>query len=311
MSRLKKPNDPYRAKSFNKSWIDLHRSRGIETYEHKLFMRSTVLLADIMTYIPAVIFFWITTSNAYKWPSISKDSERLVSISITSMLLYPGLILIDHGHFQYNCISLGFTLLAVTLILRQNLVLASVFFVLSLNYKQMSLYYSLSFFFYILAYAWNQSNLFQCSKKILIVGLTVVGTFAICWMPFLTSIENINHVIRRLFPVDRGLYEDKVANFWCVVEIVLKLRRFLNMSQLVKLSAITTLSSILPSSLAMMVSPSFMNFKYNLVISSLGFFLFSYQVHEKSILLASLPVMLLSDRHPLPTFWFCVISTFR
>ena len=45
------------------------------------------------------------------------------------------------------------------------------------------------------------------------------------------------------------------------------------------------------------------------VNSSLAFFLFSFQVHEKSILLASLPVSLLASL-PRTTIWFSLIATF-
>lgn len=274
-------------------------------------MRSTVLISDALIYIPAMIWFWFETFKVYKCSSPSRHSDRLISISVTSALLYPGLILIDHGHFHYNCISLGLTLIAIIFILKHRELLASIFFVLSLNYKQMSLYHSMPFFFYILAQVCRKGSLFQCAKHLLTVGLTVVITFSICWLPFLTSIENTSNVVKRLFPVDRGLYEDKVANFWFAVDVVFKLRRYMNPSSLVLLSAISTLSSTIPSCLYLLVFPSIESFKYNLVISSLGFFLFSFQVHEKSILLVSLPVLLLQDRHPLATFWFCVISTFR
>ena len=32
------------------------------------------------------------------------------------------------------------------------------------------------------------------------------------------------HVISRQFPFGRGLYEDKVANIWCSLSLVLKLK---------------------------------------------------------------------------------------
>lgn len=32
-------------------------------------------------------------------------------------------------------------------------------------------------------------------------------------------------VIHRLFPISRGLFEDKVANFWCIADVFLKMRQ--------------------------------------------------------------------------------------
>ncbi|EEB16956.1 dolichyl glycosyltransferase, putative [Pediculus humanus corporis] len=43
---------------------------------------------------------------------------------------------------------------------------------------------------------------------------------------------------------------------------------------------------------------------------SLSFFLFSYQVHEKSILLTALPILLYFPFDPFPCFWFLLVSTF-
>ena len=54
------------------------------------------------------------------------------------MLAYPGLILIDHGHFQYNGISLGLMLFAVTALFSGRDCLGSALFVAALNYKQVT-----------------------------------------------------------------------------------------------------------------------------------------------------------------------------
>jgi alpha-1,3-glucosyltransferase len=32
-------------------------------------------------------------------------------------------------------------------------------------------------------------------------------------------------VVHRIFPFARGLFEDKVANVWCVLDLVVKLKR--------------------------------------------------------------------------------------
>lgn len=66
------------------------------------------------------------------------------------IILFPGLISVDHGHFQsvhfhnyfisrmfrYNSVSLGFFLISVYFLVLRRTIIASVFFVLALNYKQ-------------------------------------------------------------------------------------------------------------------------------------------------------------------------------
>lgn len=39
------------------------------------------------------------------------------------------------------------------------------------------------------------------------LGFTVVVSFALCWLPFCTEVKQILQVLKRLFPVDRGLFE--------------------------------------------------------------------------------------------------------
>lgn len=122
--------------------VQLNSSRGYESYEHKLLMRYTVLISDLLFYIPAIICYF----RIYQ-----KQKELLPSnLCILFTLFYPGLILIDYGHFQYNCVSLGFFVSSVMLILIQYFKTASIFFCLALNYKQMELYHSLPFFFFFL-----------------------------------------------------------------------------------------------------------------------------------------------------------------
>lgn len=65
-----------------------------------------------------------------------------------------------------------------------------------------------------------------CFRLIKFFGLAVVviGTFAACWYPFIWSIPEILQVLHRLFPFARGIFEDKVANIWCVLNVIFKLK---------------------------------------------------------------------------------------
>ncbi|NXU70599.1 ALG6 glucosyltransferase, partial [Oreotrochilus melanogaster] len=292
----------YIAKLINPDWVALHTSRGYESQPHKLFMRTTVFVADLLVYIPAVILYCFSLKET--------STKKKASICALCILLYPGLILIDHGHFQYP-LSLGLALWGVLFLSYDWDLLGSVAFCLALNYKQMELYHSLPFFCYLLG---------KCFKKglkgkglVLLTKLagTVVASFAVCWLPFCTDMEQMMQVLRRLFPIERGLHpRDKVANIWCSLSVLIKIKDMVSPQTQLKLSFAVTFLSLLPTCIKLTIQPSLRGFKFALVSCALSFFLFSFQVHEKSILLVSVPVCLIINEIPFMATWFLLVSTF-
>ncbi|XP_076870966.1 dolichyl pyrophosphate Man9GlcNAc2 alpha-1,3-glucosyltransferase [Brachyhypopomus gauderio] len=291
----------YVANLINPAWVELHSSRGHESASHKLFMRTTVLIADVLFYIPAVILYCFYLSNG--------SSKRKVATALC-ILLYPGLILIDYGHFQYNSVSLGLALWGVVGLGLGWDLLASLAFTFALNYKQMELYHSLPFFCFLLGKCIKQGIVGRGLFLLLKISSTVLASFALCWLPFLSEPQQVLQVLHRLFPVARGLFEDKVANTWCSLNVLIKIKTLLPREAQLVLSFALTLLLVLPSSLKLLTKPSVWQFKLALVNSSLAFFLFSFQVHEKSILLPALPVCLLINELPLMATWFLSVSTF-
>ncbi|KAG9453021.1 hypothetical protein H6P81_005925 [Aristolochia fimbriata] len=103
-------------------------------------------------------------------------------------MLNHALIVIDHGHFQYNCICLGFTVGAVAAVLAKHDLLASVLFSLALNHEQKSAYFAPTFFAHLLG---------KCLKRkyplleVLKLGIAVVVTFAVMWWPYLYSVDAV------------------------------------------------------------------------------------------------------------------------
>src|SRR5690349_17873224 len=107
-------------------------------------------------------------------------------VVLATLLMYPGLILVDHGHFQYNCVSLGLFIWAVIAIERARLLAASALFVLALNYKQMELYHALPFFAYLLGVCFDRTRVLKVNlSRLIAIGLVTLGTFLLCWTPLL------------------------------------------------------------------------------------------------------------------------------
>ena len=142
------------------------------------------LISDLIIFYPSVLLLLkclFKTSNEKSnkkktGKEIDNNSDAYYELNIVErdslftlllVLLNPTIVLIDHGHFQYNCISLGLTQLSAYFLLRNDsiklkcLSLSSIFFCLALNYKQMELYHALPFFFYLLGLSLFRSDSYK------------------------------------------------------------------------------------------------------------------------------------------------------
>ena len=293
-------------------------------------MRYTVLVVDVLIFFSAAVVYvkvfwcmyinqWIgkDKSSAYEVLSVVIVVIPLRSTSITPhpphphthtqephnpelslkaklaliLLLQPGLILIDYGHFQYNCVSLGLTLWGIIGVISNHYLLGSVAFSLALNYKQMELYHALPFFFFLLGKSFNNQSTscqfktkqkvpkeaasakskstIMCRGLINVAKLAIVVTvsFLLLWLPFFLTggVDSVLQILRRLFPFSRGLYEDKVANFWCSFSVLVKVRQVIPQRLLVMFSTGITLTTALPSSLYLLWRPQAYHFLLALV----------------------------------------------
>ncbi|KAJ7044140.1 glycosyltransferase family 57 protein [Mycena alexandri] len=296
------------------SWVALDSSRGIETEASKVFMRSTVVLLDALVYIPALIMFtrvWQATR-----------SKRTQNLALVTLLFQPALLLVDFGHFQYNSVMLGFALLAINFFALEQDIAGAVCFVLSLGFKQMALYYAPAIGGYLVAKC-LYLGLVDGGKLFSRLALATSLSFLLLFLPFLPPFAPISAIldpISRIFPFARGLFEDKVANFWCASNVVFKWKNWASSGFLVKLSASLTALGFLPNVLVFLRiawqtqltpgakppphPPILSLLPYALLTSSMSFFLFSFQVHEKTILLPLLPITLLLSGAPLDSTVF-------
>lgn len=352
-------------------WEASRGTQGETAPGAKMFMRLTVLAGDLLLYVPAAIAFAaLATQRRPQGGGGPKDGRQSAA---AWLLLLPSLIIIDHGHFQYNSISLGLALLAAVLMARRRHVAAAAAFALSLNYKQMLLYFAPVFFVAMLAECWEggiaavwgaaegrnaaaeskpmekvaavaevsarQASAFSRLAAVAMIGATVAAIFAVLWGPFCLATpaelgvcsSGLRHVLLRLFPFDRSIFEDKVSNLWCAAEPLLGWRRALMLereaekaalaaaqqaagggggggllgallptkrSQVAAVCAATTLALIIPALVLLwravatarrrgQPAPAAAIFLALLNVS-LAFFLASFQVHEKSILMPAL-----------------------
>lgn len=80
--------------------------------------------------------------------------------------------------------------------------------------------------------------------------------------------------------------------------------------QMAVVCLVCTLVAVLPSCLHLFCNARKDVFLLSLINTSLAFFLFSFQFHEKSILLVTFPIMLYFQTDPLFVLWFLHMATF-
>ncbi|KAK5940684.1 Glucosyltransferase-like protein [Knufia obscura] len=304
----------------NPEWFALFTSRGYESQDLKVYMRATVIISEYFVYVAALIIFIRHYSRSQ---GIGTTAANTVLVAI---LMQPATMLIDHGHFQYNTVMLGFVIASLSSIYANRPLWSCIYFVLALGFKQMALYYAPAIFAYLLGSCLTPR--LRIGRLLAIAIITILAFAAVLAPltagtlydlyrafdlpyrpppPFLAqrriSLDpstplgaitlQLFQTIHRIFPFARGLFEDKVANFWCTLHTFYKLHNLEPYIQLPRLSAYFTFMSILPSMAVTLSNPKPSLLPYAFASSAFGFFLFSFQVHEKSILLPLLPLTLL------------------
>jgi alpha-1,3-glucosyltransferase len=280
-------------------------------------MRATVIASEYLVYIPAVVVFlrrYSRGQGVHTWEA---------SIALVAILMQPATMLIDNGHFQYNTVMLGFTIASLSSILARRLLWGSLFFVAALGYKQMALYYAPAMFAYLLGSCLTPR---LNPLRFIAIALATLISFALVLAPLLIGslydkyreiplespdnflltfpfkpdikswyyppLLQLTQSIHRIFPFSRGLFEDKVANLWCALHTFYKLNKT-SPTFLQRLSAYFTIGLILGPCMIIGSIPRKTMLPLALASTAWGFFLCSFQVHEKSVLLPLLPMTLL------------------
>lgn len=304
----------------NPSWFDLYTSRGCEEAGLKFFMRITVFASELLIFVPAVN---LAISQLSKIRA-GKVSAQHMQIALVALLLQPAIILVDHGHFQYNAVMLGLFLAAMGSFLADYHLAGCVFFVGALGFKQMALFYAPAVAAYLagtcfvptvrpfrlLAIATVTACSFAAlyapllfgtwydvAQKLQLPPATTGGSqllslFAALPTEFQPFANQIAQSIHRIFPFSRGLFEDKVANIWCSIHFsgVYKLATHHSPETLSLAALALTMLLILPPCLVIFLRPRKSLVTLAFTTCAWSFFLCSYQVHEKNVLLPLVPM---------------------
>ncbi len=97
-------------------------------------------------------------------------------------------------------------------------------------------------------------------------------------------------MVSAIFPVHRGLYQLKVPNFWCISDILFKWESLFSKPTLLVFCFTASVVASLPSMASILINPSRRALVVGFSTIAMTFFMFSYHVHEKSMLLPLLMV---------------------
>ncbi|WFD30026.1 dolichyl-P-Glc:Glc1Man9GlcNAc2-PP-dolichol alpha-1,3-glucosyltransferase [Malassezia sp. CBS 17886] len=195
--------------------------RGLEYADApcKMYMRATVLASEAV--LAAALY-----AHARITPASSAQRVLLLGL-----LLHPGLLFVDHIHFQYNGLLYGVLLWALWAARTHRALLCAVLFASLLNLKHIYLYLAPAFTVYLLrAYivpaapaplAQWRAVLLRMVK----LGAATVAPFAASFGPFALDAarrgaapsEAVQVILARLFPFQRGLIHAYWApNVWAL-----------------------------------------------------------------------------------------------
>ena len=180
-----------------------------DSWQTIYFQRATVILTELVLFFALQLYVDTTPIS----------SRRASQVAALSIILSPGLLIIDHIHFQYNGFMYGILVWSLVLARCKSTLLSSgLVFAALLCFKHIYLYLAPAYFVFLLrAYCLSSKSifrlrLFNCIK--LVSG--IAGILAAAFGPF-AAMQQIPQLFSRLFPFSRGLCHAYWApNIWAI-----------------------------------------------------------------------------------------------
>ncbi|KAI7900736.1 glycosyltransferase family 57 protein [Cokeromyces recurvatus] len=284
-----------------------------ESIETVIFQRLTVIVSEL-------VFYWALLRYVKYF-----GNKYVNCVLAGALFLHPGLIIVDHIHFQYNGLLYGILVLSIVEAKRNNLLCSGVLFAILLNFKHIYLYMSPAYFIYLLkSYCFIQQNgaIKFSMKRLTILGSSVLAVFAISFGPFI-YLGQLPDLFQRLFPFTRGLCHAYWApNFWALYAgldrvLIVFAKRFgwslkeeaissmtrgyVGDTQFAVLPTIEAIHTLIITVVIQLIvlqklwrKPTFNNFLSSLILCTFSSYLFGWHVHEKAIMLVLIPFGLMA-----------------
>ena len=200
---------------------------GYDSWQTVYFQRATVILTEgVLVYALhlcgplGVKYLKLRLILASSFVKTSPPaSKQLAHAAALSILLSPGLLIIDHIHFQYNGLLYGILILSFVLARKQqSLLLGGILFAALLCMKHIYLYLAPAYCIYLLrAYCLRSKSILQLRVPNILklaTGLSIIVGAAFGPILYWGQTEQL---LGRLFPFSRGLCHAYWApNFWAM-----------------------------------------------------------------------------------------------
>eukprot|EP01060_Flectonema_neradi_P038208 TRINITY_DN795_c0_g2_i1.p1 TRINITY_DN795_c0_g2~~TRINITY_DN795_c0_g2_i1.p1 ORF type:complete len:508 (+),score=37.11 TRINITY_DN795_c0_g2_i1:33-1526(+) len=302
-----------------------------------IFQRSTVIFGDVLLFLATHAFLSQILRGYALWASV------------TLVVFHPGLLIVDSIHFQYNSMLYALLVFSYYQVLHRRYISGAVLFTILICAKHLYLYMAPAYFIFLLKNCVLPSR--KKVQKFVLLGLSVIGTTLVVFLPFLDE-RSLTGVLKRLFPWGRGLchayWAPNSYALYSAGDLVLQKVLKIDASTSVGTRGLVdgydggdthaVLPSITPR-LSTQITLLFVSILivmywsrppggrsssrhvvevFELIVlcslSSAIFFAFSWHVHEKAILMVSLPSALLLWLVPgpmiLPTLCIYIVGTF-
>ncbi|CCH43026.1 alpha-1,3-glucosyltransferase [Wickerhamomyces ciferrii] len=201
--------------------------KGVYGWPTVVFQRSTVIVSEILLF--AILQTFINISD-------DKISSFIIA---SSLVLSPGLLIVDHIHFQYNGMMFGLLVGVIVAARHEKYYLLGALFASLLCFKHIFLYVAPAVFVYLLRNVVldvSQKSIIKFIKwdKLIKLGSIVIIIFTLAFAPF-AYYQVLPQLFERLFPFSRGLTHAYWApNVWAIysfldkVLIVISKRPYFN-----------------------------------------------------------------------------------
>lgn len=310
-----------------------------------LYQRFTVIFSDLTLLYALHQYYKYQASRPRAQDRLLATTRSLV-VGVFVLLNY-GLLVVDHIHFQYNGFLFGLQLLSIVRVMQGRLLEGGFWFAVLLNLKHIFLYVAPAYFVYLLRHFCFHGNSPSSASRFLpprflMLGGMVVGVFLLSFGPFMW-LGQLGQVLSRLFPFKRGLCHAYWApNVWALYSFADIVAAALGQrfgllsgscdsegcgggmtSGLVGEMGFKVLPEVPPwltlAITALSMMPSLfkvwldkeacpLSFLKLLILCAYSSYLFGWHVHEKAVLLITLPMSFLAAEEVKFTSGFLFLS---